>query len=213
VEDPSQTTRVTADGEATRVRILDAAEAVFAERGFAGASTREIALAAGIGKRMLFYYFPTKDALYRAVLERVIVGMAAIHERFRNEPGPLGLADAVGGVVQFAAANLRPLKLLMREIMDEGVHLPELSHDYLRPLFEQGAAEVARNMEEGVFRRGDPMHVVAGVGGATLFYFLLVPLLRLVWNRDPLAADALAEQAAWAQMLLTQGLAPANGKR
>jgi TetR/AcrR family transcriptional regulator len=213
VETPSQAGRATADGEATRLRILDAAEAVFAERGYAGASTREIAVAAGIGKRMLFYYFPTKDALYRAVLERVIVGMAAIHERFRNEPGPLGLADAVGGVVQFAAANLRPLKLLMREIMDEGVHLPELSHDYLRPLFEQGAAEVARNMEEGVFRRGDPMHVVAGVGGLTLFYFLLVPLLRLVWNRDPLAADALAEQAAWAQLMLTQGLAPGNEKR
>jgi TetR/AcrR family transcriptional regulator len=213
VETSSQTGRATADGEATRLRILDAAEAVFAERGYTGASTREIAVAAGIGKRMLFYYFPTKDALYRAVLERVIVGMAAIHERFRNEPGPLGLADAVGGVVQFAAANLRPLKLLMREIMDEGVHLPELSHDYLRPLFEQGAAEVARNMEEGVFRRGDPMHVVAGVGGLTLFYFLLVPLLRLVWNRDPLAADALAEQAAWAQLMLTQGLAPGNEKR
>jgi hypothetical protein len=63
-------------------------------------------------------------------------------------------------------------------------------------------------MEAGVFRRGDPMHVVAGVGGLTLFYFLLVPLLRLVWDRDPLAADALAEQAAWAQTLLSHGLAP-----
>jgi AcrR family transcriptional regulator len=63
-----------------RTRVLAAAEAVFAERGYAGATTREIAERAGIGKRMLFYYFPTKDAVYRAVLERIRPGLVAIFE-------------------------------------------------------------------------------------------------------------------------------------
>jgi TetR/AcrR family transcriptional regulator len=207
-----QTARAPSDGDGIRRRILDAAEAVFAERGYAAAATREIADAAGIGKRMLFYYFPSKDSLYRAVLERVIEGMIAIHEQFRNDPGPIGLAEAVQGIVHFAAANLRPLKLLMREIMDGGTHLPKIAREHLQPLFAQGAAELTRNMDEGVFRRGDPMQIVAGVGGVTLFYFLIVPLLRLIWDRDPLDEAAVADQAAWAQAVLMHGLATGPGR-
>src|SRR5439155_1448490 len=72
----------------TRRRILDAAEEVFAARGFRGATTREIGARARVGKRMLFYYFPTKAGVYRAVLTPAITGLAEIHERFRDQPGP-----------------------------------------------------------------------------------------------------------------------------
>src|SRR4029453_18361853 len=78
------------DADVSR-RILDAAEALFAGGGDGAASTRAIAERAGIGKRMLFYYFASKEAVYRAVLERVVSGMVAIHQRFRSEPGPMGL--------------------------------------------------------------------------------------------------------------------------
>ena len=78
-----------------RARILSAAEEVFAERGYAGATTREIAERAHIGKRMLFYYFPNKEAVYRGVLERIIAGLVAIYEKTRTEPGAVGLADGI----------------------------------------------------------------------------------------------------------------------
>ena len=95
-----------------RARILTAAEEVFAARGYAGATTREIAERAGIGKRMLFYYFPSKDAVYRAVLERILVGLVAIHEHTRNAPGPVGLADAIEAITGERPAlppRLKPL--------------------------------------------------------------------------------------------------------
>ena len=65
---PSEILHPAPEGDGIRPRILDAAERVFAARGYAGATTREIAAAARIRKRMLFYYFPSKDLLYRAVL-------------------------------------------------------------------------------------------------------------------------------------------------
>ena len=191
-----QRLRAESDAEAIRRRIVDAAERVFAARGYAGATTREIALAADIRKRMLFYYFPTKVALYRAVLERIVLGMVAIHERFRDEPGPIGVAEAAEALTGFAAANLDALKLLHREIMDAGPHLADLARTHLGPLFARSAEEVERNMARGTFRPGDPMHTLVNVGGLTLYYFLLVPLLRLLWDRDPLAPEALAERAA-----------------
>jgi TetR/AcrR family transcriptional regulator len=187
-------------------RILDAAEALFADRGYGAASTREIAERAGIGKRMLFYYFASKEAVYRAVLERVVTGMVAIHERFRAEPGPIGLADAMEGITLFAAANLSALRVLTREIMDGGPYVAELARTHLAPLFAAGTAEVARNIERGIFRTGDPMHVLISVAGITLYYFQMGPLLEQVWDRDPLAPETLAERAAAVRSCLLYGL-------
>jgi hypothetical protein len=49
---------------------------------------------------------------------------------------------------------------------------------------------------------------MVNVGGLTLFYFLLVPLLRLVWDRDPLAPQTLQERAAVVREILVRGVAP-----
>jgi TetR/AcrR family transcriptional regulator len=194
-----------APGVEVRQRILDAAEAVFAERGYGAATTREIA-SAGIGKRMLFYYFASEEAVYRAVLDRVVGGMVVIHHRFRTDPGPVGLAEAMEGITLFAAANLPAVRVLTREIMDEGPHMDELVHEHIAPLFAAGAAEVARNMEQGIFRSADPMHVLVHVAGVTLYYFQMLPLLERVWNRDPLAPATLAERAAAVRDCLLYGL-------
>jgi len=199
-----------ADGDAARRVVLDAAERVFAARGYAGATTRAMAAEAGIGKRMLFYYFPTKEAVYRAVLERVVEGLIAVHEQFRNDPGPIGLAEAVEGITHFAAANLSAVKILVREIMDGGPHLAWLVREHLAPLFARGEAEVTRNMVAGAFRGGDARDVIINVGGLTLYYFLMLPLLELVWTREPLAPGTLAERVAAVQQLLLHGLAGAS---
>jgi TetR/AcrR family transcriptional regulator len=190
-----------------RRRLLDAAEEVFAARGYRGATTREIANRAGLAKRMLFYYFPNKEALYRGVLDRWANNMIALHERFRGDPGPVGLAEVIEGITLYAAAHLAALKVVSREIMDGGAYLPELSRKLLQPLFARGHEEVARNMAGGVFRPGDPMHAMVSVGGVTLFYFLIQPLLALVWDRDPLAPETLAERAAAARDCIMYGLA------
>ena len=190
----------------TRQRVLDAAEAVFAERGFGGATTREIAERAGIAKRMLFYYFASKEVVYRAVLERVVSGMVGIHEQFRSDPGPIGLAEAMEGITHFAAANLSAVRVLTREMMDGGPHVAELAEKYLRPLFAAGAAEVERNMDAGIFRPGDPMHVLINVAGLTLYYFQMLPLLERIWKRDPLAPATLTERAAVVRDSLLHGL-------
>ena len=63
------------DPAATRARILDAAERLFAERGFDATPTSAIASAAGVPKGLLFYYFPTKTELLRVlVAERMSLG-------------------------------------------------------------------------------------------------------------------------------------------
>jgi AcrR family transcriptional regulator len=80
---PSRRTR---DAAETRAGILDAAERLFAEKGFDATPTSTIADAAGVPKGLLFYYFPTKAELLRAlVAERITLGPLDVDEL--AEPG------------------------------------------------------------------------------------------------------------------------------
>jgi TetR/AcrR family transcriptional regulator len=68
--------------------LLQAAESVFAELGFAGATTAAIARRAGVPKANLHYYFATKEGLYRAVVERVLNAWLAAASSFDASEDP-----------------------------------------------------------------------------------------------------------------------------
>src|SRR5437868_4519392 len=65
------------DAERTRQKILAAASDEFARKGFAGARVDVIARTSGANKRMIYYYFTSKEGLYSAVLERAYEDMRA----------------------------------------------------------------------------------------------------------------------------------------
>ncbi len=68
--------------------LLEAAEQVFAAQGFAGATTAAIARSAGVPKANLHYYFPTKEGLYRSVIERVLTAWLAAASSFDTSEDP-----------------------------------------------------------------------------------------------------------------------------
>jgi AcrR family transcriptional regulator len=72
-------------GKETEARVLDAAELVFAQLGFNGARTQEIAEAAGVTKAMIHYYFDSKERLYRAVLDRILFELIKLVQDVRSE--------------------------------------------------------------------------------------------------------------------------------
>ena len=77
--------------------LLEAAEWVFAEQGFAGATTAAIARRAGVPKANLHYYFPTKEGLYRSVIERVLTAWLAAASSFdASEDPPPALSAYIG---------------------------------------------------------------------------------------------------------------------
>jgi AcrR family transcriptional regulator len=195
-----------------RERLLRAAEQVFALKGYAGASTQEIAAQAGLQKRMLFYYFSGKEELYTQVLDGFLQGIRDIHVRFHGDPGPIGLQEIIAGLTRFVAANPDPVRILIREIMDDGPHLARVVERYVGPLFADGLAETQRNMDRGIFGRDDPMHALVNIGGITVFYLLIAPLLRQVWHRDPLAPDTLEERIVSTVRFALRGLMAENGE-
>ncbi len=113
----------------TSARILDAAEEVFAERGYAGCRVAAVAAAAGVNKAMLYYYFGNKSALYQAVLERTLRRIAGLAQGALADPE----APPAQRVESFLRGYFRLLRdrprfprIVMREILDGGERLAPL---------------------------------------------------------------------------------------
>lgn len=109
----------------TRETILDAAEHLFAARGFTATTIKDIGRQAGVNSALLYYYFANKDALYDAVLEQVF-GRLAQQLRRGLQSGTTP-TDAIAAFVraQVVLMSARPAvpHLLVREMIDnQGAH-------------------------------------------------------------------------------------------
>jgi len=145
----------------TKGRILAAAEAVFAARGFEGASTREIAAQAGVNISSLHYHWASKDALYVAVFQDVFDRLTAL---LRGTLGKLAeersrevvVARVMGELVAFLADNPTVPKLLVRRLLESDVALG-VDRDVLGPawgVFREWMGKSGRKMSETELRLG-----------------------------------------------------------
>jgi AcrR family transcriptional regulator len=129
----------TRDAERSRKAILDAAERLFAARGFEGASLAEIGDAAGLSRGTPSYFFGSKEELYLAVLERLAADRTArlgpafqpLHE-WAEERRPSRslravLDRCVGEYLDFLRERPAFVDVIEREALDGGRHLPELA--------------------------------------------------------------------------------------
>jgi len=98
--------------------ILAAAEAVFAERGFGGATIQAIAERAGVPKPNVHYYFPTKEGLYRAVVAQVLDAWLAAASSFDTSDDPReALSRYIGAKMDLARAMPLSSRIWSAEIM------------------------------------------------------------------------------------------------
>jgi len=122
----------------TKARILAAAEAVFATKGFAGASTREIAAKASVNISSLHYHWESKETLYFAVFENIYDRILELVRRAIpadvEQPAKRSVVDdAVGGLFDFFADNPNVPKLLVRRLLENEESHVDIERDILVP--------------------------------------------------------------------------------
>ncbi len=156
-------TRAT-DAEETRFNILEVATAEFADKGLSGARIDEIAERTNSSKRMIYYYFGSKEGLYRAVLERAYTAVREVDaDNRRDDLDPdAALRDVVG--VTFDYHNQHPefVRLVMNENILRGAHVGEVPgiRERNRKVIDQLRAILARGVASGHFREGvDPVEL------------------------------------------------------
>lgn len=157
----------------TRERLLAAAAAEFAARGFAGASVDRIARAARVNKAMIYYHFQSKAALYREILRDMF---AAVDRRVQatlvSEMDP---ADKIRAFVDAIAleAEARPHfpPTWFREIAEEGAHLDEKTTAHIGNVVKALGSIIREGVAARRFTAANPLIVHASIIGPLLLYF------------------------------------------
>jgi AcrR family transcriptional regulator len=186
--------RRTRDPQGMQRRILQAATREFATKGFGGARVERISAAAGTVDRMLYYYFGSKEGLFRSVLEQAYEALGAAEQRLR-----LAHAEPVAGMRALIAFTwnyyLRHpefIRLLNSENLHRGAHVRHSRRVKALsfPLLSILADLLKRGELERKFRPGiDPVQVYLTIAALAYFYLSNRYTLSRFLGLDLLAAD------------------------
>lgn len=166
----------------TKARILTAAEAIFAERGFEGASTREIAAQAGVNISSLHYHWASKEALYLAVFRSVYDDIVALLGRALSglDPAHADLRAVIDEVMTLLydhfADHPNVPKLVMRRVLDGDEGDAAVQRDVLLPawaVFDEWLGRMGRRRSET-----DSRLFMLSVHSVMLVYLLDSPSYR-----------------------------------
>ena len=191
------------DAERTQQAILAAGEEEFAGKGLAGARVDAIAEQAGANKRMLYYYFGSKEDLYVAVLERAYSEMRQAENQLNlTELEPL---DAIRKLVEFKfdyyLEHPRIIRLLAGENMQNATFLKHSRRlrEMQNSLDDVLHAVLAAGEEKGLVKPGiDPLQLYISIAGLSYFYFSNAATLSTAFGHELMSKGELKARRAHA---------------
>ncbi len=171
----------------TRDRVLQAAQALFAERGYRGTSLRDIGKRIGVKAPSLLHHFASKQQLYLAVLDQMFESLedAANAIVWRQESRQERMRQAVAHTVDFIASHRDFVRIIWKEMADEGGAGRQVLKRRLPPLFSNAVTFIFRGQRDGEFRTAvDPLHYMWGLNAITIGYFAIASMIRRLWDID-----------------------------
>jgi AcrR family transcriptional regulator len=193
---PAPASRRTAD------RLLDAAEAVFAERGYDAASLGDIADRVGVRPQAIYNHYRNKWELYVAVLERLLDPFLALLDDATRAADASPSGAAVARDIAFHARNPNLARILQYATLAGGDQLELLRTRWYRPFFER--ALVLAPEKNAIVQKNPALlpWVISGFHALILGYATLAPLNRELLGIDPFSAEGVARQTEFLQELL-----------
>ncbi|MEW6267940.1 MAG: TetR/AcrR family transcriptional regulator [Thermodesulfobacteriota bacterium] len=173
--------------------MLQAALGVFSQRGFKGATVREIARLASVNHGTIRYHFGSKDRLWRAAV-------SFLFERQERELDYAGLArqglsdvdfvrEAVGRFVRYCARHPEHARIAVLESVLGGERLRWMSREHIRPMHAVATSFLRGSMQRGLVKQLDLVSLLYVLALASQSVFLLEKEARAVHGIDPFSAE------------------------
>lgn len=179
----------------TAERAMDVAEELFAERGYQGTTLGDVADGIGIRSPSLYNHFRNKEALYHAVLNRLIEQFNAPLRELRE--GPLTrerIRDWQARVVRMHVRNPHLARIIQHEALSGGPGRATIVERLIEPMVADTVSALERiaNVEDDVRRL--LLWTVMGFNNIVMSYVTMAPIYRSVLDIDPLGEQATERQ-------------------
>lgn len=186
----------------TAQRILDAAEDLFAEKGYSATSLGDVADRVGIRSPSLYNHFKNKEALYQAVLDRLLEDFSAPLSEL--DSGPVTqerVMNWLDTIVRQHHSNPNLARLLQHAALSGGPHTGELIDRLFRPMFQPASKLQDGNLNLLEDAGLQPWAVMA-FNNLVMSYVTMAPMYADLLGRDPFSEEALDNQLRLIKTLL-----------
>ncbi|UVE16314.1 TetR/AcrR family transcriptional regulator [Pseudomonas sp. LS44] len=157
--------------ERNKEQILRAASEEFADKGFAATKTSDIAAKAGLPKPNVYYYFKSKENLYREVLESIVEPLLAASLPFNEEGHPAHVLKAyIRSKIRISRELPSASKVFASEIMHGAPHLSSEQTEQLNLQAKHNIDCLQRWIDQGLMAKVDPHHLLFSIWAATQTY-------------------------------------------
>lgn len=186
--------------------ILLAAEQVFARAGFSGATMAEIADRAGLPKANLHYYFRTKAALYRAVLDHTLTLWLAETDGIRRDAHPAtALGDYIRAKMRLTATHPDASRVFANEMLHGAPQIGAYLRRELKTLIDEKSLVIAHWAEQGLIDRIDARHLFFTIWASTQTYADFQPQVCAVLGKAKLTRTELERATDQLVRLILKG--------
>lgn len=180
--------------KSTAEKILDEAEDLFAEKGYDATSLGDVADRVGIRSPSLYNHFRNKEALYVAVIERLLESFTKpMMELTAEQVSRDRILDWLDKLVDAHHANPNFSRLVQHAALSGGERMSVMIERMLKPLFDRPVDE----QPSGLFKIGDPElqpWAIMALNNVLMSYITMAPVHRDILGIDPLAPESVEKQ-------------------
>lgn len=173
--------------------ILEAAEILFADKGYDAVSMSAIAKLANTSKSNIYHHFKNKHDLYLAIMKRVVRHSALLLDAIEEAPGTYAqrLSDFAAGQLDNMLSHKRGMQLILREALDRGSERgSEIANYVMAEVFSRLRNMIRDGQKKGEFRTDmDPTLAAFMIAAANTFFFQSRPVMQYLpevhFDEDP----------------------------
>ena len=205
----AKTLRRTRIQEEKEEQILEAALDVFSVSGFRGSTIDQIAEVAGMSKPNLLYYFRTKEAMHRALIDRVLYNWLEPLRAFDAEGDPEAeIRSYIRRKLEMARDFPRESRLFANEMLQGAPHVLDMLKGPLKELVDEKAAVIRTWIKSGKIVHCDPYHLIFSIWSTTQHYADFDVQVRAVLGKEHSGDGRFEDAARFLEQLFISGLRP-----
>ena len=167
----------------TEQNILDAAEAIFLEKGYSGTTTTEIAKRAGVNHAMLHYYYRTKENLFEIIFEKQVKNIANSFLSIVNDNKTFTefVVEAIERHFDFISANRDLPRFIVNEVFShpERIEILKTSiQNIVNDLLNNLQQEIDEYAAKGLCQQADARMLLIDIVSLNVFPFMAAPIVK-----------------------------------